>query len=293
MENKKIKIGTRGSPLALIQAQIVARLLAPHMTEIISLTTRGDQLNDQPLSALGGKGLFCKEIDHALLEGRIDIAVHSSKDMPTVLPDGLKIGAVLERGDPRDVWISPTHTSIAQLSQGEKVGTASLRRKAQLLANRPDLEVCILRGNIATRLEKINAQGLGGTFLAFSGIERLGRMEVATEVLSTAEMLPAVGQGILAVMCRDNDADLTQILAVLNHEVTHACFLAERHMLKILEGSCKTPIAGFASIYEGKLTLEGLLSTEDGRHIVRTKISCNDPVELGQVVASELQSKFK
>lgn len=293
MTHKKIIIGTRGSPLALIQAQLVEVLLLPHQCTIRSITTRGDQILDQPLSSFGGKGLFCKEIDKALLNYSVDIAVHSAKDMPTTLPEGLKIGAILEREDPRDAWVSPVGLLLKDLPENAYVGTASLRRKVQLLQQHPTLKIDILRGNIPTRLEKIKIKSMHGTLLAVAGLKRLEKTNIITEILSTKTMLPAVGQGAIAILCRQDDQDITKLLSPLNHIDTSTCLSAERHMLKLLDGSCTTPIAGFAYIKNNCLTLEGLLATNYGGKVVRHTAQNNNPIVLGETVAMALLEKIR
>ena len=266
-----LRIGTRGSPLALAQAEMVkAGLLAAHPAlaasgvEILAIKTTGDAVQDRTLSEIGGKGLFTKEIEEALLDGRIDLAVHSMKDMPTVLPPGLVIGALLEREDPRDVLISPVADSIAGLPKGAVVGTASLRRQAQLLHLRPDLKVQPLRGNVGTRLDKIARGEAAATLLALAGLKRLGKAEAATAILSTEEMLPAVAQGAIGIEVRENDARVQPLVAALDHEPTAIAVIAERACLAVLDGSCRTPIAAYAEILGTALRLRALIALPDG-----------------------------
>ena len=266
-----INIGTRGSPLALIQAEMTkAALLAAHpalkaeSVEIVPIKTTGDRVQDRTLSEIGGKGLFTKEIEEALLDGRIDLAVHSMKDMPTFLPDGLVIAAMLEREDPRDVLISPVADSIAALPKGAVVGTASLRRQAQLLAIRPDLQVQPLRGNVGTRLDKLARGEAAATLLALAGLKRLGRADAATAILSTDVMLPAVAQGAIGIEIRANDARVRALVALINHEPTTIAVTAERACLAVLDGSCRTPIAAYAEIFGTALRLRGLIALPDG-----------------------------
>ena len=267
-----LRIGTRGSPLALAQAEIVrTALIATHpalaeagAVEIVPIRTTGDQVQDRTLAEIGGKGLFTKEIEEALIDGRIDLAVHSMKDMPTFLPDGLAIGAVLAREDPRDVLIAPAAKSIATLPHRAVVGTASLRRQAQLLARRPDLQVKPLRGNVGTRLEKIARGEAAATLLALAGLKRLGRTDAATAILSIDEMLPAVAQGAIGIEIRAEDSRVRGFVAPLDHRPTAIAVTAERAMLAELDGSCRTPIAGHATIDGTTLVLRGLIALPDG-----------------------------
>ena len=271
-----LRIGTRGSPLALAQAAMVRRLLAaahatlaaPNAAEIVVIKTSGDMMLDRALAEAGGKGLFTKEIDEAQLEGRIDIAVHSMKDVPTWLPDGISLGAVLEREDPRDAFISLKAKTLAGLPQGASVGTASLRRQAQILARRPDLKTVLLRGNVETRLRKLQEGVVDATLLALAGLKRLGRADAATAILETDEMLPAVAQGAVGVTCRTDDARAKDLLAALDHGATRAEIAAERALLAALDGSCRTPIAALARVADGTLTIRGLVAKPDGSRVV-------------------------
>jgi hydroxymethylbilane synthase len=267
---QSVLIGTRGSPLALWQARHVrGRLLKAHglaenEVDLRAITTSGDEIKDKPLRDLGGKGLFTKEIDEALLRGDVALAVHSMKDLPTVLPSGLCIAAVLPRGDVRDAFISFKAPSLAELPSGAVVGTSSLRRGAQVRRLRPDLRVVDFRGNVETRLKKLNEGAADATLLAMAGLERLGLASQATAILSTEEMLPAVAQGAIAVVCRGDDADTRGLLALLNHPLTATAVLCERAFLARLDGSCRTPIAGLAEIADGILRFRGLILTPDG-----------------------------
>src|SRR5437764_14866786 len=266
---KLLRIGTRGSPLALAQAGIVRDCLAaahPELprAEIAVIKTTGDRVQDRKLDAIGGKGLFTKEIEEALLDGRIDLAVHSLKDMETRLPAGLEIGCILPRDDPRDVLVSQGGMPLAQLSRGARVGTASLRRTAQLLRARPDLAIAPIRGNVGTRLEKLAAGEVDALVLALCGLERLGKADVASEILSTEDMLPAVGQGALAIECRAGEPELQRLLGPLNDAASAACVAAERAMLAALDGSCRTPIGGLATVADGRLTLNRLRLSAHG-----------------------------
>jgi hydroxymethylbilane synthase len=292
-----LRIGTRGSPLALAQAEEVkARLMAAHADldaaaiEIVVIKTTGDQIQDRPLSEIGGKGLFTKEIEEALLSGDIDLAVHSMKDVPTVLPDGLEIVCLLPREDPRDVLISKAGSRIADLPRGAVVGTASLRRQAQVKALRPDLQVVPLRGNVGTRLAKLERGDAVATLLALAGLKRLGKPEVATAILSTDEMLPAVAQGAIGIECRADDAATRARLAPLHDTPTAICVAAERACLARLEGNCRTPIAAYAELTGDRLHLRALLAAPDGSRVLRDSRQgpAAEAVALGQAAAENL-----
>jgi hydroxymethylbilane synthase len=300
-ERRVLKIGTRGSPLALIQAELTrAALLAAHPSlvagevEIVPIKTTGDNVQDRTLAAIGGKGLFTKEIEEALRDGRIDLAVHSMKDMPTVLPEGLEIGAMLEREDARDALISPVADSIAALPQGAVVGTASLRRQAQVLLLRPDLDIRPLRGNVGTRLDKLARGEAAATLLALAGLKRLGKATAATAVLGIDEMLPAVAQGAIGIERRIDDARMSALLSAIDHAPTTIAVAAERAMLAVLDGSCRTPIAGHATISGTTLRLRGLIALPDGTESHVAEDSGNatpeGAVELGRAVGERLKS---
>ncbi|HEY4473015.1 MAG TPA: hydroxymethylbilane synthase, partial [Stellaceae bacterium] len=290
---------TRGSAMALFQAGLVRdRLREAHpelahddAIEIVPIRTTGDRIQTRLLAEIGGKGLFTKEIEEALLDRRIDVAVHSLKDMETRLPAGLEIGCILPRDDPRDVLVSRTGVRLAQLPNGARVGTASLRRTAQLLRVRPDLAIAPIRGNVGTRLDKLAAGEIDALVLALCGLERLGKADVASEILSPEEMLPAVGQGALAVECRAGEAELQRLLAPLNDATSAACVAAERAMLAALDGSCRTPIGGLATIADGRLTLQGLLLSEDGNaeRRGRGEGAVGDAVEIGTELGLRLK----
>ena len=270
MQARTLRIGTRGSPLALAQAhEVRGRLMAAHgleedAFEIRIYKTTGDAIQDRPLAEVGGKGLFTKEIEEALLAREIDLAVHSMKDMQTMLPDGLGIGAVLPREDVRDAFISLTHASLAALPRGAVVGTSSLRRQAQVKRIRPDLEVVGFRGNVQTRLRKLADGVADATLLACAGLNRLGMADRITSPIPTEEILPAVAQGAIAVEIRGDDAETGNLVAPLNHEPTALCVTAERAFLTRLEGSCRTPIAGLAEIDGDTLKLRGKVFSPDG-----------------------------
>ena len=296
-----LRIGTRGSPMALIQtARVRDRLIEAHpglgaagAIEIVTIRTTGDRVQDRRLDEIGGKGLFSKEIEEALLAGAVDLAVHSLKDMETWLPDGLEIACVLARDDPRDVLLSANGASLTALPKGAKVGTASLRRQAQLLRLRPDLSVLPIRGNVNTRIDKLMAGEFDAIVLALCGLERLGKAGLATEILPPEVMLPAVGQGALAIECRAGDDALRQLLDPLHDPGTAACVGAERAMLAALDGSCRTPIAGLAERDGDRLTLEGLLLKPDGSSEVRARRTgaTGDAAALGAALGSELRSR--
>ena len=269
MNPSVIRIGTRGSPLALVQARAVEALLrAAHPdrdTEIVVIRTTGDKVRDRPLAEIGGKGLFTKELDAALVAGDISCAVHSMKDMETALADGIAVGAVLPREDPRDAFLSPVAGSIAGLPEGAVVGTTSLRRQAQILERRPDLSVVTFRGNVDTRLSKLRAGEVQATLLALAGLNRLGRDDVGAVPLQPDEMLPAAAQGAVAVTVRTGDTAMADAVAMLDDPATNVCVTAERAFLAALDGTCKTPIAALARpAGAGEIRLRGLVATPDG-----------------------------
>jgi hydroxymethylbilane synthase len=277
MSAPRLRIGTRGSRLARAQTDLACRALAaahpelrvPDALEVVTIRTTGDRVTDRPLAELGGKGLFCKELEAALLERRIDLAVHSVKDLPTWLPAGLVLGAVLEREDPRDVLLARPPASIAALPEAAVIGTASVRRKAQLLAKRPDLRVVSFRGNVETRLRKLAAGEVDATLLALAGLRRLG-IGHAGVVLGPEEMLPAVGQGAIGIECRADDEASLALLAAIDHAASSACMRAERALLAALDGSCHTPIAGYADMFDEGLHLRALIARPDGSACLRT-----------------------
>jgi hydroxymethylbilane synthase len=271
MPGRPILIGTRGSPLALWQARHVwARLLETSALGegdlgLSVITTSGDRIKDKPLREFGGKGLFTKEIDEALLREDVDLAVHSIKDLPTELPRGIVIAAVLPRADVRDAFIGATAGTLGELPPGSTVGTSSLRRAAQVCRARPDLRVVDFRGNVETRLKKLGEGQADATLLALAGLERLGLAARATSILSTEEMLPAVAQGAIGVTCREDDAKLRALLEPLNDVASATTVACERGFLARLDGSCKTPIAGLAELDAGMLKFRGLIIRPDGR----------------------------
>ncbi len=271
----RLVIGSRGSPLALAQTELVRRALAtadpelrdPAAVEVRIIRTSGDRFLERPLAELGGKGLFVKEIEEALLDRAIDLAVHSMKDMPTRLPDGLTIGAYLPRADVRDLLLSPHGASLDALPAGAVVGTSSLRRQAQLLARRPDLRVVPLRGNVQTRLAKLERGEVAATFLAAAGLARLGIETAMARPLAVEEMLPAVGQGAIGVECRANDWRTLDILHRLDHLMTRLCVEAERSFLAQLDGSCRTPIAALCESEDEQVIFRGLVAAPDGSFV--------------------------
>lgn len=269
----RIRIATRQSPLALWQARHVAQRLraldAGLEVELLELSTEGDRFLGAPLAVIGGKGLFVKEIEQALLDGRADVAVHSLKDMTAIQPAGLLLGAIPEREDPRDAWVSPRGLPFHALPQGAKVGTSSLRRGCQLLERRRDLELVSLRGNVQTRLRRTEEQGLSGCVLALAGLRRLGLEGQVTEVLSPEQSLPAVGQGALAVQCREDASVVRGLLARIEHAPSRLAVTAERGFLARLEGGCSVPLAGYATLEGARLRLRGLIGSPDGTRVVR------------------------
>ncbi|OGL60152.1 MAG: hydroxymethylbilane synthase [Candidatus Tectomicrobia bacterium RIFCSPLOWO2_02_FULL_70_19] len=271
----RLRLGTRGSSLALAQARMMAarlRELHPGLeAEEVVIRTRGDELVDSPLHQLGGKGLFVKEIEEALLGGRIDAAVHSLKDLPGELPPGLVLGAVPEREEPWDVLVSRGGESIRNLAPGSRVGTSSLRRRAQLLRYRKDLEVVDLRGNVDTRLRKVAEGQVHAAILAAAGLNRLGLGERATEALAPEVMLPAVAQGALGIETREGDAETLALLAALEHLPTRQAVEAERRAMAVLEGGCKVPMAAFAELRRGRLRLRALVASLDGERLAEAE----------------------
>ncbi|MBB5753767.1 hydroxymethylbilane synthase [Prosthecomicrobium pneumaticum] len=291
-----LRIGTRGSPLALAQAHTVrGRLAAAHgvveeTIEIVVIRTSGDRIQDRPLSEVGGKGLFTKEIEEALLDRRIDLAVHSSKDMPTVLPDGLALSAFLPREDVRDAFLSVRYASFDALPEGAVLGTSSLRRKAMALRLRPDLEVVEFRGNVETRLKKLADGVADGTLLAMAGLNRLGLTAHVREPLDTGRFLPAAGQGAVVIETRADDARSLGLVGAIDDAETTLCLLAERAFLGRLDGSCRTPIGGLALRDGERLTFRGTVLSPDGRASCETVQDgpISEPTALGLAAAEAL-----
>jgi hydroxymethylbilane synthase len=296
LANRPLLIGTRGSPLALWQAEHVHALLTdahglkPDAIALSVITTSGDRIRDKPLRDFGGKGLFTKEIDEALLSDIVDLAVHSMKDLPTELPQGISIAAVLPRGDVRDAFISASGLSLAALPAGAVVGSSSLRRQAQVKRLRPDLQAIDIRGNVETRLKKLEQGMVDATLLALAGLERLGLTGHVTSVLSTDEMLPAVAQGAIGVSCRSDDAQTRGLLQALNDDRTATAVACERAFLGELDGSCRTPIAGLAEIADGLLRFRGLVLNPEGTewHEIEKSGAPEDAVSIGASSGCEL-----
>jgi hydroxymethylbilane synthase len=296
LQAAKVRIGSRGSPLALAQArEVLTRLAAAHglgpdRCEIVVIKTTGDKITDRPLIEAGGKGLFTKELEEALLAGDIDLAVHSMKDMPAQLPRGLIVGAILPREDPRDAFVSVKYDSLGALSAGALVGTSSPRRKAQVLRLRPDLRVVDFRGNVETRLRKLSEGIADATFLACAGLNRLGLAQHVTQRMGLDQMLPAVAQGAIGIEIRADDATAATLVTPLNDTATAVCVSCERAYLACLEGSCRTPIAGHAELRDGELQIRGEILTPDGRkHYTASRSgAAQSATQLGEDTAAEL-----
>jgi hydroxymethylbilane synthase len=296
----RIRIGTRGSPLALAQAHMVRELLCKLHgfdaadVSIRIIKTTGDQVQNRKLSEVGGKGLFTKEIEVALAAQEIDLAVHSAKDMPTALPDGLMIAACPQREDARDALICDRAQTFAALNKNATLGTASLRREAQVRRLRPDIRVQPLRGNVETRLRKVRDGDIDATILGMAGLNRLGLTAEVAESLSTEMFLPAVGQGTVAIETREDDTATRDFLRAIDHAETSDALLAERAFLAVLEGSCRTPIAGYAEIFGAKLRFRGLVMRPDGSesHETARDGSVADAVKIGADAAEELKAKL-
>ena len=289
-------IGTRGSPLALAQAhETMGRLirstgLDESCFKIKVIKTTGDKIQDRPLSEVGGKGLFTKEIEEAMLDNNIDIAVHSMKDMPVICPEGLIISCYLPREDVRDSFISTKYKSISELPNGATVGTSSLRRRAQLLNKRPDLKIVEFRGNVQTRLRKLNEGIADATFLACAGLNRLGRNEISNPI-ETDDMLPAIAQGCIGIEQRKNDIEISKILSVINDKSASLRLAAERSLLLGLDGSCQTPIAGLAELNGQQMRLRGEVIRPDGSEVLQDEITC--PVSEGVEMATLMAKRFR
>lgn len=299
MQTKPLKIGTRGSPLALIQAHEVRdRLMEVHdlpqgAFEIVVLSTKGDRITNKPLSEIGGKGLFTLELEEQLLDGRLDIAVHSSKDMATNLPKGLYLSTYLPREDIRDAFIGGKAPTIAQMPENALIGTASLRRQALIKRMRPDLRVTTFRGLVETRLRKLQDGEVDATLLAYAGMKRLNIEQKATDVLDIADFPPAPGQGAICIESRINDTEMDAFLKPINHTETEHTLLCERAFLRALDGSCRTPIAGHTKINDDHLSFYGLILTPDGQTAYDMSIEGNvsDAEKLGKKVGDKLRGK--
>jgi hydroxymethylbilane synthase len=295
---RHLAIGTRSSPLALAQARTVAALVAGTQPggapDIKAMRTAGDVLIDKPLAAFGGKGLFTKEIDEALLAGVVDLAVHSMKDVPTILPAGIVIAAVLPREDIRDVLVTPDHATLVALPGGARIGTSSLRRRAQVLAMRPDLQVVEFRGNVNTRIDKIRKGVADATILARAGLNRLGMAADELGVtLAIADMLPAPAQGAIGIACRADDDAMRRMLAALNDPATGRAIACERALLAALDGSCRTPIAAFARAEGERFVLDALIAEPDGSAIFRARREgrASDAESMGSDAGAELRGR--
>ncbi len=292
-----LRIGSRGSQLALWQAGFIRSLLEnkfPRIKiEIHQIRTRGDKVLDVPLSEIGGKAAFVKEIEEALLQCEIDVAVHSMKDVPISLPEGLVIGAVAKRHDPRDAFISRAGIKFDQLPKGAKVGTSSLRRRAQILHIRPDVEVLPIRGNVDTRLRKLKAEGLDSIVVALAGLERLGFKDEITECFSVDVLVPAPGQGAVAVECREDDREIIEMISQINHVDSWIAVSAERGFLEELGGSCEIPIGCHASIRKDRIKILGLIASSDGAQLIREEIedSVQNYKAAGQGLARRILDK--
>ena len=289
-----VRIATRKSPLALWQAEHVASALrAAHRgiaVEVVGMSTQGDKILDTPLAKIGGKGLFVKELEQGLLEHRADIAVHSMKDVPVELPAGLHIAAIMAREDPRDALVSDRVERIADLPEGARVGTSSLRRQCQLAARRPDLEILPLRGNVNTRLRKLDEGEFDAILLASAGLKRLGFQARIRALLPIEESLPAIGQGAIGIECRTDDVATEALLAPLHHADTAACVEAERALNRGLHGGCQVPIAGHATLRDGYLTVRGLVGEPDGSLVLRDELrgAVAGASALGEALAGRL-----
>ncbi len=299
MQMDVLKIGTRGSALALAQAhETRARLMKAHglpeeAFEIVVISTSGDRIQDRPLSEAGGKGLFTKEIEEALLDGRIDIAVHSSKDMPTSLPEGLELSAFLEREDVRDAFIGRAAPKLDELPAGAVVGSSSLRRQALVRRLRPDIDVVMFRGNVQTRLRKLDEGQVAGTLLAHAGLRRLGLSDIITQLLPVEDFPPAPGQGAICIESRIGDARAIAILAPIGHEATTQALFCERAFLAALDGSCRTPIAGYATVTGGRLAFRGMVLTPDGTqaHEIDAEGTAGEAEAIGRDAGARIRDK--
>jgi hydroxymethylbilane synthase len=290
MNAKELRIGTRGSQLALYQANWVKEKLIqthPHLkVTLITIKTTGDKIQDAPLAKIGGKGLFVKEIEEALILKRVDLAVHSIKDVPTELPKELHLSAITRREDPRDVFISKDGKNLRELQQGAKIGTSSLRRQAQLLHFRGDLELIPLRGNLDTRLKKLEKMNMDGIILAMAGVKRLGFESRITEIIPTEISLPAIGQGALGIETRKGDKEVEERIHFLNDLPSAIAISAERAFLKKLEGGCQVPIAAFARIIDSTIHIDGLVGTIDGKRLIKHHLE--GPIDQGVLLGTEL-----
>jgi len=300
MTTYAFRIGTRGSPLALAQTHLTRRLLAQahglleDEIEVLIIKTTGDMIQDRALSESGGKGLFTKELDQAMLDGRIDIAVHSSKDLPTVLPDGLAVAGYLPREDVRDAFICEIAKTVEELPKGATIGTASLRRGAQLKRLRPDLQISLLRGNVETRLRRIKDGDFDATILALAGLTRLGLAHCATSILNIADFLPAVGQGAIGITANDDDTRTLEALNAILHADTGHALTAERAFLHALDGSCRMPIGGFAQVEGTQIRFKGAVYSVDGREAleIEDRAPVSDARRIGAAAGQDLKARM-
>ena len=287
-------IGTRASKLALWQANLIALTLSTKYpdaeVELVHVTTKGDKILDAPLSKIGGKGLFTKELETQMLEGKVDLAVHSLKDVPVELPPEFTIAAVVKRAEPFDALVSNKYKSFSELPKGAKVGTSSLRRRAQLLAVRPDLKIENLRGNVDTRLKKLDEDDFDAIILAAAGLKRLGHERRISEILPTSLMLPAVGQGAIAIETLATNSKIVDMLKFLDDADTRAATNAERAFLEVVEGGCQVPVGVFGTVEDNKITVEAVIASIDGQRIIRDKLigSVEDSTSLGKALANKL-----
>jgi len=294
MTHQTIRIATRKSPLAMWQAEhVAAALRAAHpglQVELLGMSTQGDKILDTPLAKIGGKGLFVKELEQGMLEGRADIAVHSMKDVPVELPAGLHLPVIMEREDPRDAFVSNRYASLDELPEGARVGTSSLRRQCQLLELRPDLELLPLRGNVNTRLRKLDEGEYDAVILAAAGLVRLGFGDRIRAFIEPEQSLPAIGQGAIGIECRADDEGVNELIAPLHHPPTATCVLAERALNHRLEGGCQVPIAGHALLDGDRLWLRGLVGSLDGKVIIRGEVrgDTTEAETLGRSLAERL-----
>lgn len=300
---RKIKVGTRQSALAMTQSgqtidalkTLAAKARLPLDFEVVPIVTRGDRILDVTLSKVGGKGLFVKEIEEALLGGEIDIAIHSMKDMPFELPEGLVIGCVPPREDPRDALVNLTSSTLSDLPPGARIGTSSLRRSAQLQSRRPDFRIESLRGNIDTRLRKLESEGLDAIVLAAAGLKRMGWSDRITAYIEPEDCLPAVGQGALAIECRASDEEVLALLGMLNDTAAERAVAAERTFLGLLNGGCQVPIGAYATASstesDAVVSMTGMVAAADGRLVLKASASGSDPADVGRRVAEELLAK--
>ena len=294
MSDNSIIIATRKSPLAMWQAEhVAAKLKQAHPdleVELMGMSTQGDKILDTPLAKIGGKGLFVKELEQGMLEGKADIAVHSMKDVPVAFPEGLHLPVIMQREDPRDAFVSNKYASLEEMPEGAKVGTSSLRRQCQLSANRPDLEILPLRGNVNTRLRKLDDEEYDAIILASAGLIRLGFADRIKNYISTDSSLPAIGQGAIGIECRIEDERVNSLLQPLHDQDTADCVLAERAMNQRLEGGCQVPIGGYAVLDGDSLNMRGLVGSTDGKQIIRAESSGhrNAAETIGIAIAEDL-----